>query len=227
MKSSSLNVLRHGAIVLFLCLATSSLAPRVIGGAYAQDPAAAIDAANQQVVQLLNQGKYAEARALAAKTLQQALDTIGPRHPLALLAMGNYASALNLLGEYTEALQFLELGLKINKQVYGEKHPRTIVAMSNYAAVLMGQGRPAEALPLFESALAHHTEQYGEKDSQTLTMLNNYAMALRDLGRYADAAPHLERSYKLHCGSSRREAFHDIDRAAQPRAHCRCPGTVT
>lgn len=172
--------------------------PRLIGTAYAQDVAAAIDAANQQVVQLLHAGKFAEARALAAKTLKQALDSIGPRHPLAILAIGNYASASNELGDHEEALRFLELGLKISREVRGEKHPQTVVAMSNYASVLLAQGRAADALPLFERAHAYAIELHGEKDANTLTLLNNYAMALRDLGRTADAAPHLERSYKLH-----------------------------
>ena len=140
MRHSTLNFLRHCAFVLLVCVITNSGASRLVGGVYAQDAATDIDTANQQVVQLLNAGKYAEARALSAKTLQKALDTIGPRHPLALLAMGNYASSLNALGEYEEALQFLELGIKINTQVYGEKHPRTIVASSNYASVLVGAG---------------------------------------------------------------------------------------
>ena len=104
-------------------------------------------------------GKYAEARALAAKTLQQALDTIGPRHPLALLAMGNYASALNALGEYDGGAAISRAGPEDQHTGIRRKastHDRGDAA--TMPPFCWGGAAPAEALPLFERALAHHTE---------------------------------------------------------------------
>ncbi len=165
--------------------------------AHAQDAAVEIEAANTKVVQLNEQGQNQQALALAAETLKRAQSILGERHPITLISLQNYASALHLLGRVAEALPHYERALKLRTEVLGEKHVDTFLSLSLYADGLYTLGRAAEALPHYERALKTFTEMLGERDPGTAIWLNKYASTLQILGRAAEALPYHERALKI------------------------------
>ncbi len=169
----------------------------VAGAAHAQDAAAEIDAANRNVVQLLNKGQRKEALSAAADALKRAEAALGERNAHTLTALQNYAYVLQGLGRAADALPHYERALKLNTEMLGERHADTLISLHNYADALRAAGRAADAVPHFERALKLRGEVLGESNAATLTTMNNYAFALHTLKRGAEALPLLERHLKI------------------------------
>lgn len=84
-------------------LAIAVVSAMVIPVAAQTQSPAGIDALITQVVQLSNQGKYAEAAPIAQQALTLAEQTLGRDHPRTLSSVNNLAYLYQAQGRYKEA----------------------------------------------------------------------------------------------------------------------------
>ena len=87
-------------------------------------------AANNYVVSLLDQQRYAEAKSLMRKTMPAARRVLGGNHVLMLMMRMNYAQALyrdpaGTLVDLSESVETYEDSERIARRVLGGSHPLT------------------------------------------------------------------------------------------------------
>ncbi len=152
---------------------------------------------NQNAVALYNQGKYAEAAALARRGLAIYKEVLGERHREFATSLKNLAAFLGSQGDFAAARPLSERALAIDKEVLGERHPGHAANLNNLAALRATQGDYAAARPLYERALAINKEALGERHPDYATSLNNLAVLLESQGDYAAARPLHERALAI------------------------------
>ncbi|MDB9313906.1 tetratricopeptide repeat protein, partial [Spirulina sp. CS-785/01] len=144
---------------------------------------------NQQVIQLYQAGKYAEAIPLAEQILQIRRQVLGQEHPLVATSLNNLALLYESQGRYAEAEPLYRQALEMVKRLLGQEHPDVAQSLNNLAALYQSQGRYAEAEPLYRQALEMYKRLLGQEHPQVATSLNNLAALYQSQGRYAEAEP--------------------------------------
>src|SRR6266705_554827 len=86
-----------------------------------QDEAAAL---NQNVVDLYNAGKYAEAVPLAQRALAIREKALGPDHPDVASLLNNLAELYRAQGRYADAEALFKRSLAIREKALGPDHPQ-------------------------------------------------------------------------------------------------------
>ena len=88
---------------------------------------------DEQVVRLLDEGKYAEAEPLALQALEVSLKKNGPDHPDTATSLNNLAELYRTQAKYDLAEPLYERALAIYEKVLGPDHPSTIQTRENLA----------------------------------------------------------------------------------------------
>ena len=83
------------------------------------------NALNQQVNQLIEQGKYQEAIPIAERAVELAKRVRGLEHPDTALSLNNLAELYQAMGEYAKAEPLYQEALRICQKVLGPEHPST------------------------------------------------------------------------------------------------------
>jgi tetratricopeptide (TPR) repeat protein len=104
-----------------------------------------LDTLNQQVVQLYQGGKYAEATDVAQRALALAKHQFGPNHTKVATALNNLATLYCAQGRYAEAEPLYKRVLAITEKGLGPDHPLVGTALNNLAELYGEQGRYDEA----------------------------------------------------------------------------------
>src|SRR5271167_4555908 len=78
------------------------------------------DALNQQVNQLIEQGKYQEAIPIAKRGVEVAKRAPGPEHPETADALNNLGFLFNKIGDYAKAEPLYQEALRIRQKVLGK-----------------------------------------------------------------------------------------------------------
>ncbi|NEQ38166.1 MAG: tetratricopeptide repeat protein, partial [Okeania sp. SIO3I5] len=141
----------------------------------------------QQVVELYQQGKYAEAISLAEKVLAIRKKVLGDNHPDVAESINNLAVLYLSQGRYTEAEPLYQESLAIMKEKLGDNHPNVATSLNNLAELYRLQGRYTEAEPLYQESLAITKEKLGDNHPSVATSLNNLAALYLLQGRYTEA----------------------------------------
>ncbi|MFH1242927.1 MAG: CHAT domain-containing tetratricopeptide repeat protein [Pseudomonadota bacterium] len=97
------------------------------------DDAATAKALNQQVVQFLQQGRYADAIPLAQKTLAIREKALGPDHPDVAAGLNNLAGLYGSLGDYAKAEPLYRRSLAIWEKALGSDHPNVATGLNSLA----------------------------------------------------------------------------------------------
>jgi len=142
---------------------------------------------NVQVIQLYEQGKYAEAVPLAQESLQLAEATFGPKHPNVATSLDNLATLYQKQGRYSEAEPLCKRALAIREEVLGLDDPQVAMSLNNLAVLYRKQGRYTEAEPLYKRAVAIKEKAIPRDDRELATSLDNLASLYEKQGRYAEA----------------------------------------
>lgn len=100
---------------------------------------------NEQAVQLSNQGKYAEAVAVARRALSLAEKVRGASHPDTLTIVNNLGMFYSAQGRFSEAEPLYNRALKGTEAAMGPAHPSTLITVNNLAALYQNLG----ARPLY------------------------------------------------------------------------------
>ena len=88
---------------------------------------------NDQVVELYQAGRYAEAEPLAQRALAIRERVLGREHPDTLTSVNNLAQLYRRQGRYTEAEQLQRRSLDARERGLGREHPDTLATVNNLA----------------------------------------------------------------------------------------------
>ena len=162
-------------------------------GAQAQG-AADIVVLNSKVIQLIWQGKYADATEMAKRALTLAERMLGSEHSYTLTSANNLALLYEAQGRYTQAEPLYKRALVGRERVLGKEHLDTLTSVNNLALLFEAQGRYGEAEPLFKRALAARERLLGTEHSDTLISVKELAALYLNQGRYGEADPLFKRA---------------------------------
>jgi len=139
---------------------------------------------NQTTVDLLQNGKYAQADTFAHKVSALSKRDLGPEHPETLHALNNLAALYEVEGRYDESEPLYLHVLAAREQALGKDHPDTLLSVNNLAVLYYVQGRYDKAEPLYLRVLAANERVLGKGHSQTLGNINNLAILYQAQGRH-------------------------------------------
>ncbi len=162
-----------------------------------QEELAEAERLNQQVIQLYQQGKYAEAIPLAEQALAIRKKVLGDNHPDVAASLNNLAELYQSQGRYTEAEPLYQQSLAIFKQQLGDNHPDVAQSLHNLALLYEFQGRYAEAEPLYQQSLAIFKQELGDDHPSVAASLSLLAALYQRQGRYTEAEPLYQQSLAI------------------------------
>jgi tetratricopeptide (TPR) repeat protein len=156
-----------------------------------------VEALNNQVLQLHQQGQYKEALALAVKALKLSEDTLGPEDPETATCLNDLGGMYQSLGDYTNAETMFERGLAIREKVLGPEHQYTARNLMNLGSVYMQMGKYTNAEPLLLRALTINQKVLGSETMATATSLAHLGVLYQDMGDYAKAESYDEQALAI------------------------------
>jgi CHAT domain-containing protein/endonuclease YncB( thermonuclease family) len=160
--------------------------------------AAAENRLSQQVIQLYQAGRYAEAVPLAQKVLAIREKALGPEHPDVAQALNNLAMLYQAQGDYGRAAPLYQRSLAIREKALGPEHPQVALSLNNLASLYQDQGDYGRAAPLYQRSLAIREKALGPEHRDVAISLNNLALLYQNQGDYGRAAPLYQRSLAIY-----------------------------
>ena len=152
---------------------------------------------NQQVVQLIDQGRYKEAIPIAKRSLAIHEKALGPEHLDVGASLNNLAVLYYDLGAYQKAEPLFKRALAINEKALGLEHPHVAASLNNLAVFYCYLGDYAKAEPLYKRALAINKKAFGPEHPDVAGNLNGLAALYYDIGAYQKAEPLYKRSLAI------------------------------
>ncbi|MGG6295452.1 tetratricopeptide repeat protein [Leptolyngbya sp. AN02str] len=152
---------------------------------------------NQQVIELHQAGRYADAIPLAERALSIREQALGSNHPSVASSLNNLANLYRLQGNYAQAEPLYRRSLSIREQALGSNHPNVAQSLNGLASLYQDQGNYAQAEPLYRRSLSIWEQALGNNHPNVATSLNNLAELYRDQGNYVQAEPLYRRSLSI------------------------------
>jgi tetratricopeptide (TPR) repeat protein len=156
-----------------------------------------LEALNQRIGKLFEQGKYQEAIPLAEKAVEIARRLRDPENPEIAIVLNNLARLYEEMGEYAKAEPLYRQVLSIFQSVFGPENPDTATILNNLALLYKKMGEYAKAEPLYQQALRIRQQALGPEHPDTATSLNNLAALYREMGEYAKAEPLFQQALRI------------------------------
>jgi len=150
-----------------------------------------------EVEQLYEAGQYAEATAIAERSLAWREVELGPEHPDTAQSLNNLALLHHVQGLYAKAEPLFQRALAIREKALGPEHPDTAQSLNYLAALNHGQGLYAKAEPLSQRGLAIREKALGPEHPDTAQSLNDLAELYGSQGLYARAEPLYQRALAI------------------------------
>lgn len=157
-------------------------------GAHAMPAARQRDARAIRASVLRQDGRFAEAEAIARSLLADRIATAGERSLPAAHMRSFLGGVLLDRGEIDAAATAYAQVHEIRLEALGASHPDTIAAMRNLAEVRLRQRRVEESLALAGDALAAAAAQLGDDHPETMAARNALAAAMLSSQRMPEAA---------------------------------------
>ncbi len=152
---------------------------------------------SEQVLQLRQQGKYAEAIPIAQETVRVAQATYGPENPHVGLSLNELGLLLTHTEKFADAETAYRSALTINQKAYGGTGTQVAAVINNIANLFLTEGRYPDAEKLFQQSLAMQEKALGPDDPEVGVDANNLALVYVDEGKFADAEPLYRRSIAI------------------------------
>jgi tetratricopeptide (TPR) repeat protein len=152
---------------------------------------------NQQVLNLIQQGKYDKAIPLAQRSVAISEKALGTEHPSVAISLNNLALLYYTQGKYTQAEPLYRRSLAIREKVLGTNHQSVAISLNNLAELYRNQGKYAQAEPLYQRALAIREKALGTNHPSVAISLNNLAGLYRNQGKYAQVEPLYQRALAI------------------------------
>ena len=154
-------------------------------------------ALNQQVTQLIEQGKYQEAIPIAEGALVVARRARGLENSGTAIALNNLGFLFEKMRDYAKAEPLLQEALRIRQKVLWPEHPDIAVSLNNLALWYQDTGEYAKAEPLLQEALRIRQKVLGPEYPDTTQSLNNLASLYQDMHQYAKAEPLYQQALRI------------------------------
>ena len=187
---SGARALSAAAVLILAALAPTD-------AAVAQPSADDLAALNQQIGQLHQSRKYAEATALAERYVSLARQRHGEEHAEFAAAITWLGRLYEAQGRYGEAEPLLKRALAIRETALGSDHPDVGNSLNSLAGLYHSQGRDGEVEPLLKRALAIAERTLGSDHPDVGELLTNLGELHRVQGRYGEAEPLLKRGLDI------------------------------
>src|SRR5271157_1757617 len=155
------------------------------------------NALNQQVNQLIAQGKYQEAIPIAERAIEVLKRVRGPEQPETAAALNNLGFLFQQIGDYPKAEPLLQEALRIRQKVLGPEHPDTASSLNNLALLYQDMHEYAKAEPLYREALRICQKVLRPEHPETATSLNNLATLYKGMGESAKAEPLFQEALRI------------------------------
>ena len=94
-----------------------------------------LKALDQQVNQLIEQGKYQEAIPIEESVVEVAKRVRGSEHPETAEALTNLGLIFQIIGDFAKAEPPLQEALRIRQKVFGPEHPYTTFSLDNLGSL--------------------------------------------------------------------------------------------
>ncbi|MGJ3251913.1 MAG: tetratricopeptide repeat protein [Elainellaceae cyanobacterium] len=176
---------------------TLSLQPASSQEVTAAEQLAEAEQLGQQVTQLYQQGRYADAIPLAQRVLEILETALDENHPLVATSLNNLAELYRAQGNYAAAEPLYQRSLSIVETALGDTHPYFALSLNNLASVYRAQGNYAAAEPLYRRSLSIYETALDNTHPNVALSLNNLALLYQEQGNYAAAEPLYQRSLSI------------------------------
>ena len=140
-------------------------------------------ALNQQVDQLIKQGKYREAIPIAEQAVEVAKRTRGQEDPETADALSNLGLLFQIMGDYAEAEPLHQEALRIRQKVLGPEHPDTAQSLNSLGELYVAMHEYAKAEPLYQEALRIRQKVLGPEHPGTRAESQRSGPAVLGYGR--------------------------------------------
>lgn len=171
------------------------------------------DRLNQQVIELYQAGRYAEAIPLAERALAIREKKLGPEHRDVAMTLYNLAALYYRQSDYGRVGPLYERALSIQEKTLGPEHPDVARTLEGLGELYLDQGDYPTAAPLLQRALAIREKKFGPEHAVVARTLNTLAVMYRIQGDYRQAMSLLKRAFEIQ--TNRLEPEHlDIARTA-------------
>ena len=141
---------------------------------------------NASILQLKME-KYSEAKRLAKKSLDEAIDIYGPSHSTSGMSLFLLGLISQYQTEFIEAELFYEKELSIFEKVFPKNDNVVLNVLQNLAFVYQSQGKYPEAEQLYKRVLKIKEEDYGKENSQIIPILCSLADLLKQMKKYDES----------------------------------------
>jgi Tfp pilus assembly protein PilF len=143
---------------------------------------------------LYRTGRFAEARSVLERALDQTTHAHGEHNPRRSAVVNNLARVLRRLGDADAAREQFEAAWAVDSAAYGEDHPHAAELANNVGACLFQSGEVSAAREHFAWALRVCNARYGAEHPHVASLTNNLGYALAGLGDLDRAADHFVRA---------------------------------
>ena len=137
-------------------------------------------------------GEQDQAVRLHEQAVARLVDTLGARHPHAIVATGNLGAALNYAGRPADAEARLSEALAAARVAWGDEHPRTALLLGTLGLARMRQGDLEGGEQHLRRSLEIREAILGSDHAQVDDARYNLASLLRRRGDHPQALPLLE-----------------------------------
>jgi tetratricopeptide (TPR) repeat protein len=162
-----------------------------------EPPSSRLHALNQQVTELYEAGKFAEAIPIAQRALELAERQFGPDHPEVGTALNNLAELFRQQRRYVDAEALTERSLSIYEKALGPEHPSVATALNNLAGLYRYRERYADAERLLKRSLAITEKTQGRDHPDIGVVLTNLADLYEAQGRSGETETLYKRALVL------------------------------
>jgi len=145
------------------------------------------DALNALVVELYDEGKYAEAIPIAKRVLTIREKALGLEHPEVAAALNSLAKLYHSQGRYAEAESLYKRSLSIREKALGLEHRDVAATLNNLGSVYRYQGKYEDAIKAYSRALTIREKALGPTHSDVAATLLNLGNVYVNQGKYEDA----------------------------------------
>jgi len=142
---------------------------------------------SEQVLQLRQQGKAAEATPLAQETVRVAEATYGADNPHVGLSLNELGLLLKDQEKFPDAEDAFRRALTIEVKAYGQDNREVASVLNNLGELYRVEGKYPDAEKLFQQALSIHEKVLGPNDPAVAVNAGNLALVYVEEGKLAAA----------------------------------------
>ncbi len=138
-------------------------------------------------ISLLKMDRYSEAKRLAKKSLNEAIDIYGKFHSSSGMSLFLLGLISQYQAEYREAEEHYEKALSIFEKIFPPNDNVLLSVLQNLAFVYQSQGKYPEAEQLYKKVLKIKENEHGKENPEIISILCSLANLLKEMKKFEEA----------------------------------------